>query len=176
MQPPDLNHMYETFVLIDTFENWYHLDQLRQLVGPTMQRLRANGVIGFYCFLIHGYKEGVPTHESDKSAYWHIRVSVLPGVSKSQLDGALTGEFKWTQKIPIENVAVIEEVLSLAMHNQDTRQAWLTIGEQSEWVLRTLDRYVPEVPAPIMGAVLKHYLHYFSNMTSVDMCEKKEKR
>jgi len=172
MQKPDLNKMWETFIKIGPEVHHDILyDMLRFKIHPMISDLRRERIIDWYCFLIHVKTSGVPTTEDDKNAYWHIRFTVSGNIDPKDFLPNFCGmtrkvEREWVKDIYISSTEVMDKSLFV---NGDIEEAWRIIGEQSEWLLGLLDIYKKDVK--ITPIQIKPFLHYFANMTQLDMTQ-----
>ena len=171
MQQPDLNKMWETFVRIGIpdyaspkpFLDFFNLIQIiRSKIYPMISRLQNDGVINWYCFLVHDRKSGVPTTEDDYNCYFHIRVSL-----RNDVEPSFPNYCVMTRKIKREWVESISGIDKSLLKNEEIEEAWRIIGEQSEWLLGLLNIYKDELDIPPQQ--IKQFFHYFFNITHVSI-------
>ena len=170
MNAPNLDHMWESFVHIGSVEYvrvYGYLDVLRAQVAPVIADLRSAGLVDWYCLLVHGADEGVPCGPADRDCYWHVRVSLAEGVSGDDLKRRLPRAWQWTQPMGRQNTDSITGVTADALRDQDISLAWRIIGEQSEWWLRMIDCYRPNMPSRALCPDILLYLHLLTNMTQL---------
>lgn len=173
VQKPNLDKMWETFIRIPTENGQIRysvlFDIIRFRISPLILHLKNNGIINWYCFLIHDRNSGVPTTPDDKSAYFHVRMAIKK-----------TGEFDTTKYIPdycvmtrridrklVEHISITPEIIfdtSLLKH-EGIEEIWRIIGEQSAWLLETLNAYKEDIDIPPLH--ITEFLHYYSNMTQL---------
>jgi len=168
MDVPDLARVCETFLRIgasDDLRLGRHVDTLRADVLPLVRALQSEGLIDWYCFLIHQRPE-VPVPEGDDDFFWHVRLELQVDRSFRELTEALPEAFEMTR--------MVERKRLLAMSGLDEskfvggiQDAWRVLGEQSEWLLRTLEAHKSRVTTAELSVQLGQYLHYFANMTSL---------
>jgi hypothetical protein len=173
MQKPNLNRMWETFIKVPSYNGQLRFndlfDTIRFKISPMIQRLRNDGIVDWYCFLIHGKDNGVPTTQDDNSPYFHIRVSLRendkPDFGKSLPDYCVMTrkiERQWVERISLTREETFDTFL---FKDESIEEIWRIIGEQSEWLLSTLDAYKENVSIPHLH--IAEFLHYYSNMTQM---------
>jgi len=152
MQKPDLNRMWETFIKIGIpdfaspkpFLDSSNLIQIiRSKIHTMISRLQNDGVINWYCFLIHDRRSGVPTTEDDYNCYFHIRVSL-----KNDVEPSFPKYCVMTRKIKREQVQSIAGINKSLLKNEEIEEAWRIIGEQSKWLLEMLNIYKEDIDIP----------------------------
>jgi len=169
MQKPDLNRMWETFIKF----SWNdvplgrHFDIIRKKVYPLISRLKDEGIINWYCFLIHDRNSGVPTSEDDINPYFHIRFAVKKEINPKDV---LPSYCVLTRKIEREWVAQISigrnEVMNTSLFDpEEIEEAWRIIGEQSEWLFSMLNIFKKDQNIPLR--YVGQFLHYYANMTQL---------
>lgn len=173
LQNPNLDRMWETFVRIPSENGQVRFkdifDIIRFKISPMVQRLKNDGTIDWYCFLIHGRNNGVPTSQDDNSPYFHIRMT-LKGNGKADFPKSLPEYCVMTRKIDrtwVEQISLTkDEVFDVSLfRNEGIEEVWRIIGEQSEWLLNTLDAYKENASIPPLH--IAEFLHYYSNMTQM---------
>jgi hypothetical protein len=173
MQKPNLDRMWETFVKIPSENGQIRFndifDIIRFKISPMIQRLRDEGIIDWYCFLIHDRNNGVPTSQNDTSPYFHIRIALKengrPDFPKSLQDYCVMTrriDRKWVERISLTTETTFDTSL---FKNEGIGEVWRIIGEQSEWLLNTLNAYKEDVAVPHLH--IFEFLHYYSNMTQM---------
>jgi len=154
MQRPDLDRMWETFVRVSPGEN--PIGTIRSKIHPLISRLKNEGIIGWYHFLVHDRRSGVPTSEDDASLYFHLRFE-FGGADPSKV---LPDYCVMTRKTGrIESITGIDKSL---LKEERIEEAWRVIGEQSEWAIDLLNTYKEDVQIPL--SQIMQFLHYFFNM------------
>jgi len=160
MQRPDLDRMWETFVRVRPDEKPINIIRFR--MRPLISRLRDEGVIGWYHFLVHPRPSELPPIEGDTNLCFHIRFE-FKGTDPSKV---LPDYCVVTRKIGrIENIAGIDRSL---LKDEQIEEAWKVIGEQSEWVINMLDIHKEDVDVPLNQ--IMQFLHYFYNMIQLGVC------
>ena len=173
MQKPNLERMWETFIKIPTDNGQIRFgvlfDVIRFKISPMIQRLRDDRIINWYCFLIHDRNSGVPTSQNDTNPYFHIRIA-LEENDKLDFPKSLQDYCVMTRKIDrkwVERISITPETTfdtSLLKHG-GIEEIWRIIGEQSEWLVNTLNAYKEDVNVPLLHII--EFLHYYSNMTQM---------
>ena len=168
MEKPNLERMWETFIKLPancTFEA--HFDIIRKQIHPLVSKLRVDGVINWYCFLIHGKDSGVPTTPDDSNLYYHIRLGLKEEID---LTPYLPSFCVMTRKIDsslVKNISIGQNLMydTQLMKYECIEEVWRLIGEQSEWVINLLNSFNDSinVPYPYVG----QFLHYYANMTQL---------
>jgi len=173
MQKPNLDRMWETFVKIPSENGQIRFndifDIIRFKISPMIQRLRNEGIIDWYCFLIHGKDNGVPTSQNDTSPYFHIRVALKEN-SESDFPKSLPDYCIMTRKVNrewVERISLTRDTTfdTSLFKNESIEEVWRIMGEQSEWLLNTLNAYRDNVSIPPLQ--IAEFLHYYSNMTQM---------
>jgi hypothetical protein len=170
MDKPNFDRMWETFIRIGEFDiitpNKPFIDVpkiiqiIRFKINPMISRLLEDGVINWYCFLIHGKDSGVPTTRDDNNAYFHIRVSAVEDKEPSFPDYCIM-----TRKIKRDWVSSITGINKSLLKNEEIEEAWRIIGEQTEWLLNMLDIYKEDIELP--PNQIAQFYHFFANMTQI---------
>ena len=162
MERPNLDQTYETFIRIDPASNPINL--IRSKIRPLIKLLRDNGIINWYCFLIHNRESGVPTSEQDKDAYVHIRFDL-----KKLADPAdfLPNYCVMTSKVERNKTQDIAGINKSLLQAGQIEEVWRIIGEQSEWVMKMLAIYEEDVDVPLDQ--IAQFLHFFFNMVLMGM-------
>jgi len=181
VEKPDLEQMWETFIKIpDLFQMWLAFEKnptedkiakinncvcnmIRFKIYPLISLLRNNGVIDWYCFLIHDRNYGVPTSEDDNNLYFHIRFEVKKDVNLNQFLISLPNYCVMTRRISPRMVESINGIDKALLKNEEIEEAWRIIGEQSEWLLNMLNTHKEDVDIPFKQVA--QFLHYYFNMT-----------
>jgi hypothetical protein len=153
MQVPDMNNVWETFIRISPDENV--INAIRSRIRPLIFHLRDEGLIGWYHFLIHNQKSGVPTSDDDTAAYFHIRFEV----KGADVNEILPAYCVMTRKHAPESIYGIDKTL---LKNEQIEEAWRVIGDQSEWVLNMLAIHKDDAEIP--SKQIAQFMHYYSNM------------
>ncbi len=158
-----MDRMWETFIKIAPKET--AITGIRSKIRPLNFRLRDEGIVGWYHFLLHNKQSGVPTSDDDTAPYFHIRFE-FEGADPTKILPDYCG---MTRKIgPIENITGIDKSL---LRDEQIEEAWRMIGEQSEWVLNMLDIHKENVDVP--PKQIMQFLHYYFNMLQLGvMCPK----
>ena len=175
MQKPNLDKMWETFIRMPVENNVTTvnaiLDTLRFKIYPLVSHLCSNGVIDWYCFLIHDRNSGVPTPQDDNNAYFHIRVSLKEDVKPDSFLKSLTDycimtrqvNRDWVKEISVDNKGNLFDKSMLK--SESIEDIWRIIGEQSELLLDMLSVYKDNVKIPLQYIGL--FFHYYFNMTQL---------
>jgi len=161
MQKPDLNQMCETFIRIPPKHN--HINIIRSKIHLIISRLMDEGVINWYCFLIHDRNSGVPTTEDDKNAYFHIRVGLSTGINQHDFLNSLPDYCVMTRKIKREQIESIAGIDKSILKNEQIEEAWRIIGEISESVMNMLDIHKEEVEIPYQQIAQYHLLFGYTD-------------
>jgi len=164
---PNLDLMWDTFVRLswEDIPVGKHIARLRHDIAPLISRLKDQGVIDWYCFLIHDRRSGVPTTENDTNPYFHIRFALREGVDPDNLVGSLPKYCVMTRQIKHEWVDSILDVDKSLLKNGEIEGAWRIIGEQSELLLNLLSIYREDVEIPPQQ--IAQFLHFYANMTQL---------
>lgn len=166
MEKPDLEQMWETFIRIPVEGGTIHLDDvynaIRTKISPLIVGLRGDGVLNWFCFLIHNRQSGVPASEGDDSPYFHIRLEFKRDILPSNV---LPSYCIMTRKIHRKEVESISGINKSLLKNEEIEEAWRMIGEQSEWLLElfNIHREGADMPPEQIG----QFLHFFANMTCI---------
>ena len=168
MKKPDLDQMWETFIKIPIEDNTISLnniyDTIRSKIYPMISRLRDDGMLDWYCFLIHNRNSGVPTSEDDDNPYFHIRLELGKNANPKDF---LPSYCVMTRKIRRERVESITGVDKSLLKDEKIEEAWRIIGEQSEWVIEMLNIHKEDVEIP--PHQIGQFLHFYFNMTCVSV-------
>jgi hypothetical protein len=174
MQKPDLDRMWETFVRLQIEPGRTLPDPIFSPIGTKIRPLISsiNGLIDWYCFLVHGRKSGVPTTENDNDAYFHIRVSLKQNVKPEEFLKSLPTYCLMTRKVEREWVKDIStgegtKFDTSLLKDEKIEEVWRIIGELSEWLLNTLSIYRNDVQIPLQH--IGQWVHYFFNMTGLSI-------
>jgi len=169
MQKPNLDQMWETFIKfsMDDIPSGKHIEIIRKKIQPLIFRLRNDGLINWYSFLVHNRKHGVPTTEDDNNPYFHIRFETKKEVNPKDFLPSycvLTRRIKrdWVKDISIGEGMKFDTSL---LKDESIEEVWRMIGEQSEWLLYMLDIFKNEIDIPLQ--YVGQLLHYFANMTQL---------
>jgi len=166
--------MWETFVKLQVEPGRTTTDSILNTVRIKIPPLisRINGLIDWYCFLVHGRKSGVPTSENDGNAYLHIRLSLKQNVNPEDFLESLPTYCLMTRKVEREWVKDIStgegtKFDTSSLKDEKIEEAWRIIGEQSEWLLNMLSIYRNDVQIPLQH--IGQWFHYFFNMTGLSI-------
>ena len=158
--------MWETFIKFswEDIRSARHFDVIRNQIYPLITQLKADGIINWYCFLIHGKDNGVPTTPDDTNPYFHIRFDVTEEIDPIQylpIYCVLTRkvELLWVKDISVANGLFDTQL----MKDESIEEVWRLIGEQSEWVFNLLNSFKGNVTIPLQ--CVGQFLHYYANMT-----------
>lgn len=174
MQKPDFSRMWETLVKLQIEPGRTLPDSvfniLRTKISPLISNI--NGLIDWYCFLVHGKVSGVPTTENDNNGYFHIRVSLKQNAKPGDFLESLPTYCLMTRKVErewVKDISTGEGTKSDASLLKDERieEVWRIIGEQSEWLLKMLSIYKDDVQIPLQH--IGQWFHYFFNMTGLSI-------
>jgi hypothetical protein len=169
MEKPDLNHLWETFIKIPVegdvvgpsdVMNIYRI--IRSKMGPLIALLREEHGLGWYCWLIHNRRSGVPATEGDDNPYFHVRLEFADDVTPEEF---LPDYCVMTGKIRRQHVTSITGIDESLLRNEEIEEAWRLIGEQSEWLLNLFS--IHKEDADIPPEQIGQFLHFFANMTCV---------
>jgi hypothetical protein len=169
MEKPDLHHLWETFIEIPVeggvvspsdVVNIYRL--IRSKIAPMIVHLREEHGLGWYCWLIHNRRSGVPTTEGDDNPYFHVRLEFADDVTPEDF---LPDCCVMTRKIRREDVTSIAGISRSLLKNEEIEEAWRMIGGQSEWLLNLFR--IHKEDADIPPEQIGQFLHFFANMTCV---------
>ena len=170
MEKPDLNRLWETFIQIswDDLSSGRQIDLIREKVAPAIAVLKAKGDVSWYCFLINDRNGGVPTSEDDEDLYFHIRfalekhispVDVLP--SYCVMTRKVSPE--WVKTISLDNEGTPFD--ASLFKEESIEGVWKILGEQSEWLLNTLNAFKENITIP--PSYVERFLHYYTDMTGL---------
>jgi len=166
MKKPDLDQMWETFIKIPVEGDTIHLDDvyntIRTKISPLIVSLRGDGILNWYCFLMHNRHSGVPTSEDDDNPYFHIRLEFTRDVDPSNV---LPNYCVMTRKIHRKKVESITGINKSLLKNEEIEEAWRMIGEQSEWLLELFN--IHKEGADIPPKQIGQFLHFYANMTCI---------
>jgi hypothetical protein len=164
MQKPNLNQMWETFVKLslEDVPTGKHINVIRKRISPLFSRLEKEGVINWYCFLIHDRNTGVPTSPDDNNLYFHIRFSLVKNVDPNDFLPSYCVLTRKTQVAWVEAITGIDKSL---LKNEEIEEAWRILGEQSEWVSKMLEIFKEDRDIPLSD--IGQFLHFFANMTQL---------
>ena len=167
MQKPNLNQMWETFIKIG-LPNEVSFGRLVQIIRfniyPMISRLKDDGIINWYHFLIHNRESGVPTTEDDNNLYYHIRFALKKDIKPKDVHNLLPNYCEKTRPIErrLESISGIDKSL---LKNEEIEEAWRIIGEQSEWLINMLNIHKEDIEIPTDQ--VEQFLHFYSNMTGL---------
>ena len=170
MNTPNLDRMWETFVRIGpnaAIDERLHIFRLRNLIAPILMELRDDQLVDWYCGLIHGRDEGVPTVLGDTVAFWHIRFSIVEGIEPSRVKRRLPDEFEMTQSMPRDSPLAPAQAVPSEVRDAAAVRKWWILGEQFELQLGRLNNLQPEASWPHVRRELRHFAHYFQNMSGL---------
>jgi hypothetical protein len=158
--------MWETFIKIPAEGNTIHLhdvyNTIRTKIYPLIVSLIDDGILNWYCFLIHNRHSGVPTPENDDNPYFHIRLELGKNVNPADF---LPSYCVMTRKIRREQVESIDGVDKSLLKNEAIGEAWRIIGRQSEWLLDLFN--IHKEDADIPPEQIGQFLHFYANMACV---------
>jgi hypothetical protein len=145
-------------------------DSIDRKIAPLVSRI--NGMIDWYCFLVHDRTSGVPTTPDDRGAYFHIRVSLRSNVDSEEFLKSLPGYCLMTRKVEREWVKDISAgggtmFDTSLLKNGEIEDVWRIIGEQSEWLLDMLSIYRDDAQIPLRH--IGQWFHYYFNMTQLSI-------
>lgn len=171
MNLPDLDRMWETFILIPGdyeegkkiigWQEYVHF--LSEKIVPIVQELERYSLIDWYCFLVHDRSSGVPLQE--KGLYIHLRFVLVDPSDADNLPDLLPeyclGTRKMTKPCTLDSV----EVDALKSYEE----GWRILGESSEWVLRMIEGHRMELVIPPVN--IMQFRHYMDNQLLVPILE-----
>lgn len=163
MEKPDLNRVWHTWVSIGSRANLTHKmlqDAIRYKIYPTFSRLKDNGIINWYHFLLHPYPE------DETNAYFHVRFSVTKDITKPD-DLDLPKYCVSTEKINPRNLQNILGIDKVLLKNGKIEEAWRMLGEQSEWIINMINIHKENVEIPIPQ--ITQFMHFYLNMLGLGM-------
>jgi len=166
MERPELDKVWHTFVKLspDGLRVGEHIEVLRFKIRPVLMDLKKNGMIKWYCFLIHSKRSGVPAHLDD-GIYIHVRMGLYDNSRSAGLLAALPDYFVGTEHVPLSNLVSIAGIDEALLKGNTIEEAWRIIGEQCEWLLDLLSIY--EETASVFPNQIAQFFHYFSNITQL---------
>jgi hypothetical protein len=169
MDKPNLERIWETFIKfsVDEVQFAIHFDIIRNQIYPLVTKLKNDGIINWYCFLVHGKDSGVPTTPDDANLYYHIRFGLKEDID---LTSHLPNFCVMTRKIDASCVRNISVGQGLTyniqlMKDESIEEVWRLIGEQSEWVINLLISFKDNINVP--WQYVGQFLNYYSNMTQL---------
>jgi hypothetical protein len=171
MEIPDFDRGYETGVRVvvvgdDPLAFWRtNLEIVRFRVAPVLRGLMEQGVINWYCSLLHGQEEGAPTVKGDPHAYQHIRVALAPGRTADELRAGLPPDFLPARPMTRDKFTDMPDHHLAFLRDGDTRRIWQRMGEMNELQFRILDDHRPDLPIPEDNLWLM--LHYACSMWQI---------
>lgn len=130
---------------------------IRSKIYPMISRLKSDGTIDWFHFLIHGN----PNNNVDHSLYFHIRFDVKREI-KNPEDLHLPDYCQKDMTKKIEPLKEITGITKSLLRNEEIEEAWRIIGEQSEWMMNMLNIHKDNVEIPISQVI--QFMHYFLNM------------
>lgn len=155
MEKPNLEQMWHTYVKIGSPISFKKIqDTIRFKIYPMISRLKSDGIINWYHFLIH------PNPKDRFNKYFHIRFSVIKDIDRVD-DLQLPEYCASTKKIdPIQTISGINKDL---LKNEEIEEAWRLIGEQSEWIMNMINIHKENIGwIPIEQFI--QFMHFFMNM------------
>jgi hypothetical protein len=174
MQKPDLDRMWETFVRLQIEPGRTVPDSIFSTIRTKIPPLISSidGLIDWYCFLVHGKHSGVPTTENDGNAYFHIRVSLKQNAKPDDFLESLPTYCLMTRKVErewVKDISIGEGTKfdTSLLKDEKIEEVWRIIGEQSEWLLNMLSIYRDDVQIPLQH--IGQWFHYFFNMTGLSI-------
>jgi len=166
--------MWETFIKIG-LPNEIPIEKIvrmaRSQVYSTVSKLKDKKIIDWFSFLIHNRESGVPITPDDENLYFHIRVSLKDGIKQEEFQKSLSGYCVMTGQPRLEDIDHITiddkgtRFDTSLLKNEQIEEVWRILGEQSEWLLNTLNIYKDDVEIPLHHIAL--FLHYYHNMSSI---------
>ncbi|MFQ6116448.1 MAG: hypothetical protein ACE5NG_20505 [bacterium] len=166
METPDLDQMWETVIKIPVEGDTIHLDEIystiRTKISPLIVSLKGDGILKWYCFLIHNRNSGVPTSEDYDNPYFHLRLEFTRDIDPLN---TLPSYCVMTRKIHRKQVESINGIDKSLLKNGSIENAWRIIGEQAEWLLDLLN--IHKEDADIPPEQIGQFLHFYANMTCV---------
>lgn len=168
MRKPNLNQMWETFIGLSPgeIESGKHIERMRTGIYPLVARLTDAGIIHWYCFLLHR-KSQVTKDENDTAVGFHLRLSLTKDSSLDEVCQLLPSYCEGTRKMSEYGISGIDTSL---LKEEDIAEAWRIIGEQSEWLLNTLNIY--KEGTNIFPEQIGQFLHYYFNMTQLVVADR----
>lgn len=173
MKKPNLDQMWETFIKIpvkktlegneDRLKIIYNI--IRFKIHPMVSSLKDNGMINWYCFLIHNRDSGVPTSENDDYSYFHIRLGLEKDINPDNFCNSLPDYCIMTRKIKRETIESIAGIDKSILKNEQIENAWKIIGEISELIINMLNIYKENIDIPYNQ--IGQFLHFCSNITQL---------
>lgn len=154
MQKPDLDQIWQTWVRIASKKD-FSVDEKKAVLIPDTIRnkiaifpeLLREGKIEWYCFLIHDYPE------DPDNIYFHVRFAKAEGKKV-----ALPEYCKKPERDKVgENISGIDKSL---LENEDIREAWRIVGEQSDLIIKLVQIHKDKIP--IQQFI--QFKHYDTNM------------
>ena len=153
MKNPELKRIWQTWVRIAPKKNLtmddlaiFILDTIRNKIAIFPELLRE-GKIEWYCFLIHDYPK------DPDNVYFHVRFTKIEGKKVTLPEYWAKPE---KEKVG-ENISGINKSL---LKNEDIREAWRIIGEQSELIIRLVQIHKDTVPIE----QFIQFMHFNMNM------------
>jgi len=153
MNKPDLSRIWQTWIGIAPKKD-LTMDDLPTLVPDIIRNriaifpeLLREGKIEWYCFLIHDYLK------DPDNIYFHIRFTKVEGKDVELPDYCVEPQMEEVG----ENISGINKSI---LKNEDIREVWRIIGEQSELIIKLIQIYKDAVP--IQQFI--QFMHYNMNM------------
>jgi len=182
MQKPNLNRAWETYIEIPSLTQLFEIfsrsptsdnaariskcvfDVVRFKIYPMISELRNNGVIKWYCFLIHRSRR-----KDDPKLYFHIRFEPKEGIDDEKSVNDLLPKYcekdQTKQCKDVEDVDNISGIDKLLLRSEEIEEAWRIIGEQSEWFMNML--MVHKENVEITPRQIGQFLHFYFNIAQL---------
>jgi len=172
MNKPNLKRMWETYVRLsaEDIPLGNHIERMRKEIIPLVSRLKDEGLIDWYCLLIHNYGTGVPTTPDDPNPYLHLRVSFTKDFSKDEVRKYLPTDLPETSPKPASGGS-IDGVVKSWLRNDDIAEAWRIIGESTEWIFNMINTFKTDVAVRpcIYPCQIRQFLHYYRNALQMEI-------
>ena len=157
MEAPRMDRVYMTYLEVPPrIRGEDYVQFLRENVPPLVGRLRAEGLIGWYSFLLHNEKH---VNAPKPGLYIDLKVELALGRSECELRTAMPAKWACLQHPP--EGPVDNNIARDLLRNDSDAEGWRVLGEASEWILRMFDAHKPEVRVP--SRHISQFLHYFAN-------------
>ncbi|MCW3985919.1 MAG: hypothetical protein NWE91_05875 [Candidatus Bathyarchaeota archaeon] len=172
-EKPNLNNAWETWLSIGLKSEITSIQQLHQLslqiikskIYPMITALIGDGLIKWYCFLIHG-------RNNDPNLYFHIRFEPQERIEKREEIERFLPEYCEHTKTFLEGAnernddpKKISDIDESLFEQGEIEEAWRIIGEQSGWIMKFLNAHKNDVN--ILDAQFVQFLHFFTNMVGL---------
>ena len=157
MTIPNLNRIVDTYIPAATNDFDLYCQQLRTDVVPHIRNLQSEGVVRWYCFLLHGADQLSDRDLADSGAYIHLFLEPEIGMEFSQFVSRLPSHFLKPTARPLSTFSGVD---GAALRDGNWAYAWKGIGDASEFVLRLLENH-GENALPIPNVI--QFLHFITN-------------